>query len=183
MAFLAPDGSRFDFNSERFIGCGTTGMALQHGEHAIKIPKIRDSSKLSTADRASQDYINDINCEILEREKAVYEQLGSCDGIVKVISMSQEDILMECHKRDLETYIENEAESSLLCKAMWILSILKTMCHIHSCNILADDIALRNFLIADDMTLKMIDFGRCSLFPQDVDITTASDNGMTVQAD
>lgn len=183
MAFLRPDGRPFDLDSERFLGNGTTGIVLQHGAYALKVPKIRDTSKLSADERASQDYVNNVNRDILEREKVVYQRLGSCDGIVKVIRMSEEGILLECHKRDLETHIKNEAEPGLACKATWILSIIRTICHIHSSNVLVDDIALRNFLIADDMSLKMIDFGQCSLFPQDIDITTASDNGMTVQAD
>jgi hypothetical protein len=42
---------------------------------------------------------------------------------------------------------------------------------------------LRNFLIADDVTVKIVDFGKCSLFPEEIDITTANDNGMTIQVD
>ena len=84
---------------------------------------------------------------------------------------------------DLERYIKDEVEVGWSQKAGWILSIIKTILHFHNAKVLVDDMALRNILIADDLTLKVIDFGQCAPFPMDTDMTAVSDNGLTAQAD
>jgi len=184
MTFLAPDGTLIDFSIDPYLGSGTTGLILQRGEHALKIPKIIDTSKFSDKNRASSEYVNQVNREILEREKSVYHRLGHSEGIIKVISISEEGILFDCHRNgDIATYMRDNVELSIRDKTRWIVSIIKTVCHIHTSNVLIDDIALRNFLIADDFSVKMIDFGQSTVFPLDIDITTADDNGLTVLVD
>ncbi|KAI9848751.1 MAG: hypothetical protein M1837_006838 [Sclerophora amabilis] len=184
MAFLKPDGSPFDFNFEGYIGTGTTGLVLRQGAYARKIPKVRNTSKLSGQEREDQEYINDTNCEALEHEAAIYRRVGKCRGIAQCIDLSKEGIVLEYLSRgDLETYLETEPEPEQSLKVQWILSVVETVSHFHQSRVLIDDIALRNLLIADDMSVKMIDFGQCSIFPEDEDISTADENGMTVQAD
>ena len=184
MAFLKPDGSRFDLNSDDFLGMGTTGIVLRQGSHALKIPKIRDTSRLSGKQCNDQEYVNSTNLDALEHEKAVYRRVGQCHGIARCIRLSGEGILLEYLGRgDLESYLEQEPEPDKLLKVQWILSVIDTVSHFHRSKILIDDIAARNLLLADDNSLKMIDFGQCAIFPKDADISMANENGMTVQAD
>ncbi|KAI9670724.1 MAG: hypothetical protein M1817_003834 [Caeruleum heppii] len=184
MAFVKPDGSPFDFNSEGYIGTGTNGLVLQEGPYARKIPKIRNTSKFSGEDREDQEYANDINRKILEHEIAVYRRVGQCCGIAQCVDLSNEGILLEYLSRgDLDTYLGEEPEPEHSLKVRWILSVIETVSHFHRSRVLIDDIALRNLLIADDMSIKMIDFGQCSIFPADADISTVDEDGMTAQAD
>ena len=121
---------------------------------------------------------------MLESEKAVYLRVGRCDGIAECISISEDGIRLALYQRgDLETYINSEAEVDRSRKAGWILSIIKTILHFHRSKVLVDDLELRNILVADDLSLKMIDFGQCPLLPLDADISEANDNGLTAQAD
>lgn len=53
----------------------------------------------------------------------------------------------------------------------------------HERGVLVFDIALRNFLLADDLSPRIIDFANSSLLPQDVDITRADDDGCTARVD
>ena len=184
MAFLKPDGNPFDFNFEGYVGTGTTGLVLYEGAYARKIPKIRNTSKLSGKEREDQEYVNDTNREVLEHEIAAYRRVGKCRGIAQCVRLSREGIVLEYLSRgDLDTYLEREPEPEQSLKAQWILSVIETVSHFHRSRILIDDIALRNLLIANDMSVKMIDFGQCSIFPENIDISTADENGMTVQAD
>ena len=133
---------------------------------------------------ADEEYVNEINREMLESEKAVSTRVGRCDGIAECIDISKDGILLALFERgDLESYVESEVEVDRSRKARWILSIIKTILHFHNAKVLVDDMALRNILIADDLSLKMIDFGQCPLFPMDADINAVSDNGLTAQAD
>ncbi|KAL8859228.1 MAG: hypothetical protein Q9178_004166 [Gyalolechia marmorata] len=184
MSFVKPDGTRFHFYTETFLGTGTNSIVLLDRSHALKIPKVRDLTSMPEEYREDEEYINQVNREILESEKAIYLRVGHCKGIAECINISQDGIRLALYKRgDLETYIESEAEVDQSRKAGWILSLTETMLHFHSSNVLVDDMALRNILVADDMSLKMIDFGQCSLLPLDADINAASDNGLTAQAD
>ncbi|KAI4206668.1 MAG: hypothetical protein LQ346_000960 [Caloplaca aetnensis] len=135
------------------------------------------------ADREDEEYINEVNCAMLETEKAVYRRVGRCGGIAECINISKEGILLALYEQgDLERYVEVEAEVDRTRKAEWILSIIKATLHFHNAKILVDDMALRNILIADDLSLRMIDFGQCALFPMDADINAVNDHGLTAQA-
>ena len=184
MSFLKPDRTCFHFYSETFLGTGTNSIVLRRGSHALKIPKVRDTTTMPEEYREDEEYINEVNREMLESEKAVYLRVGRCDGIAECINISKDGILLALYERgDLESYIEGETEVDPSRKAGWILSIIKTILHFHNAKVLVDDIALRNILVADDLSLKMIDFGQCPLFPMDTDINAVSDHGLTAQAD
>ena len=93
-------------------------------------------------------------------------------------------LLLALYERgDLERYVERELEVDRSRKAEWILSMIRTILHFHNAKVLVDDMALRNILVADDLSLKMIDFGQCALFLIDADISAVSDHGLTAQAD
>lgn len=47
--------------------------------------------------------------------------------------------------------------------------------------VLIDDMTLRNILVADDLSLKMIDFDQCSLLSLNVNLNAISDNDLTAQ--
>ena len=184
MSFLKPDGTCFHFYSETFLGNGTNSIVLRRGSHAFKIPKVRDTTTMSEENREDVEYVNEVNREMLESEKAVYLRVGRCDGIAECINISKDGILLALYERgDLESYIEGEVEVDRSRKAGWMLSIIKTILLFHNAKILVDDMALRNILIADDLSLKMIDFGQCPLLPLDTDINAVSDHGLTAQAD
>ena len=184
MSFVKPDGTCFHFYSEKFLGTGTNSIVLRRGPHALKIPKVRDTKTMSEKHREDGEYVNEVNRKTLESEKAVYLRVGRCDGIAKCINISKDGILLALYERgDLESYVEGEVEVDRSRKAGWILSIIKTILHFHNAKVLVDDMTLRNILIADDLSLKMIDFGQCPLFPMDTDINAVSDHGLTAQAD
>ncbi|KAL1978476.1 hypothetical protein VTN31DRAFT_1335 [Thermomyces dupontii] len=183
MALLKPDGTPYEF--EGHLGNGTNSIVFQRGPYALKVPKIRDLAGLSGEELADTQYLNSMNRKILDREKAVYRRIGTCEAIAECVQISDEGILLPCFSQgDLESYIRERKEVAQPRKVTWILSAIKAVHHLHhTAKVLVFDIAPRNFLLTDDMSLKMIDFGQAALFPLDTDITTASDDGLTVQVD
>ncbi|KAI4153450.1 MAG: hypothetical protein L6R39_001567 [Caloplaca ligustica] len=182
--WLKPDGSRLLFHNENVLGIGRFGLVLCHGDHALKIAKISRTPALVGEDAEYEAFDNDGNRESLEIEKAVYRRVGRFPGIAECIDISDEGILMSRYSRgDLESYVRNNARPDTSRLTQWITSTIKTMSHLHKCKILVDDLALRNMLIADDMSLKMIDFGNSSVLPLDADLTKVDEDGFTVQAD
>jgi len=184
MAYLTPSGKCI--SSSAFLGNGRSGIVLRDpgGNYALKISKVRDISRLPAEQREDQDYVNDCNRQTLELEKAMYERLGPCDGIAKVIKISADGILLEYYPDgDLEGYMTKHAEPDTHWKASWVLSMTRTICYIHKMRVLIDDITLRNLLIAPDKSLKLVDFGESSLFPEETDMAMANDHGVTIFAD
>ena len=184
MAFLKPDGTPFDYDAEDFVSSGLNGIILRRGQHVLKIPKIRNSFKFTQEEREILEHSNRANRDSLDREKKVYWRVEGCKGLVDHIKILQDGILLQYLERgDLETYITSQAEPEQHFKANWIHSIISTILSFHRAKVLLDDIAVRNFLIAEDLSLRLIDFGQCSIFPEDTDMSTANDGGCTVQTD
>ncbi|KAE9965701.1 hypothetical protein EG328_009482 [Venturia inaequalis] len=183
MAYLTPSGKLI--GSSTFLGNGRSGIVLRHTDgNALKIPKVVDTSRLPAEQRDNQEYVNDSNRQTLELEKAIYRRLGPCDGIAKVINISADGILLEYYPDgDLEGYMSTHTEPDTCRKASWILSITRTICHIHKMKVLVDDIALRNLLVAPDSSLKLVDFGESALFSEETDMALANDHGITASAD
>ncbi|KAL9027443.1 MAG: hypothetical protein Q9196_004028, partial [Gyalolechia fulgens] len=166
------------------LGMGTFGLVIRHGDHVLKIAKVNQTEGLSEKEAAYEAFDNDGNRESLEREKAVYRRVGTHTGIVQPISLSNEGILMPLYPQgDLEKYMAKHENPDASTRTEWIMSVIQTMCHLHQCKILVDDLALRNLLLTDDRSLKMIDFGNCSILPMDTDLSLANEDGLTVQVD
>ena len=134
---------------------------------------------MSEEHREDVEYVNEVNREMLESEKIVYLRVGRCDGTAECINISKDGILFALYER-------GRTRSRLIGlrkRDVYSLYLLNTSLYFHNAKVLVDDMALRNTLIADDLSLKMIDFGQYLLFPMDTDINTVSDNGLTAQAD
>ena len=98
MSFSKPDGTCFlYFYSERFLGTGTNSIILRRGPHALKFPKVRDTTSMSEEYREDEEYVNEVNREMLESEKAVYLRVGRCDGIAECINISKNFVLPSSH--------------------------------------------------------------------------------------
>ncbi|KAI4219355.1 MAG: hypothetical protein L6R36_008382 [Xanthoria steineri] len=180
-----PDGILLQYLMEDVLGMGSFGIVLRRGKHALKIAKLRSLSGYSEEELAVLKSDNESNLESLETEKNVYRRVSPFPGIAECIKISDEGILLVCYDGGtLEDYIRTNPKPEIARQIEWIMSAIETLHHLHQCKILLDDIALRNMLIADDLSIKMIDFGYCVLFPPDADITKVEDeHGLTVQGD
>ncbi|KAL8866957.1 MAG: hypothetical protein Q9174_005972 [Haloplaca sp. 1 TL-2023] len=182
--WLNTDGSVLQWNNQDLIGIGTFGVVVRRGEHALKVPRLTRAERPSEEEALYEAHDNNGNRESFENEKAVYQRVGAYRGIAEVISITDEGILMTLYQRgDLEKYIKNNDQPHALRLVEWIKTVVGIVCYFHQQNILLNDIALRNVLIADDWSLKMIDFGHCDILPPDAEIARAGDKHFNLQAD
>ncbi|KAL8881960.1 MAG: hypothetical protein Q9198_000951, partial [Flavoplaca austrocitrina] len=180
-----PDGSRLRFVMEDVTGMGTFGIVLRRGKNALKVAKVRSLSGYSEEETTILKSDNESNLACLEVEKDVYRRAAPFPGIVECIGISNDGILMAYYERGtLDDHIKNNQKPDVARQVHWIMSAISTVHHFHKCNILVDDIALRNMLLTEDWSIKMIDFGYCVLFPPELDLTTVEDeHGLTIKGD
>ncbi|KAL8964447.1 MAG: hypothetical protein Q9183_004441 [Haloplaca sp. 2 TL-2023] len=184
LEWLHPDGSVCRVKNDDLIGNGTFGIVIRHGEYALKIPRIDRAEGLSEREAYDETYNNNHHRACFETEKAVYQRVGAHPGIAEVISITDKGILMILYQRkDLERFINNNDQPHAVRLAEWIKTVVGTVCYLHQQKVLLDDIALRNLLVADDWSLKMIDFGNCEILPRDTDMARAGDKHCNLQAD
>lgn len=184
MAFVKPDGSVFTVRTEGVLGIGQSGIILRRGEHALKIAKVRDTSNLAQEKREDQDYMSDIAREILQNEKDVYQRVGKYSGIAEYVELLQDGILLVFYRGgNVDQYISRNRELNWWNKKKWIMSIIKTVAYLHESRVLIDDLALRNLVIADDFSLRMIDFGQCVILPLEIDPSAVEEHGLTAKVD
>ena len=139
---------------------------MRHENFAFKIPRLRVTIDLSDEARYFAECDNETNIDAIEQEKRVYERLGKHYGIVSCIQISPEGIRMEyIENGPLDQYIKNHRPVADDMKADWLRSLADTLCYIHGRGVMVYDIALRNILVDDDLSLRYIDFGQSSIIP------------------
>ncbi|KKZ67384.1 hypothetical protein EMCG_06946 [[Emmonsia] crescens] len=160
------------------VGMGSYADVLRIAEdRVLKKPKIYPDHKPELA------YSNFINRAELQNEKAVYERLGSHDGIIHCFKALDESIeLAFANQGDLEKYIQTNSSPSRELRAKWIRSLADVFSyvHVHSRRVVLQDVALRNILVHNN-SLKLCDFGDSSLLPLDTNMQQFCESGTTPQ--
>ncbi|KAL1640941.1 hypothetical protein SLS58_006557 [Diplodia intermedia] len=165
------------------VGNGMTGRILRLGDdRVVKVARTFPLDHLTGKERGDTEYFNAINAQALENERNVYERLGSHRGIIQCFQATNDGIeLAFADQGSLDTYIESRPEPHDNVKLGWIASLTDTFCHVHSRRVFVDEIALRNFVIAADGSLKLIDFGQAVLLPLEADPDTICENDLTAK--
>jgi serine/threonine protein kinase len=177
---LLADGSRV--HADKLIGNGADGFIILQGKHDLKVPhllgRLRPDGKLD----AHVD--NELHFKHLEVEEEVYKRLRGVPGIANCIECTDNGILLEYYpKGSLGEYISCHEPPSISWRWNWILQATDIIARCHDKGILVFDIALRNFLLADDFSLRLIDFANSAPLPEGKDITLADNDGCTAKLD
>ena len=167
----------------QLIDNGGSTLIYLKDSNVLKAPLLLGTNGMSEDDHDNQEYINQGNRTALQRESEVYERLGTHVSIAQYLGCSEEGILLKYYSRgNLQRYIKDQPEISTGNKARWILSLVEAYAHIHQRRVLVYDAALRNILISDDFTLKLIDFAQSTCIDMSADINTVADeDGMTAK--
>jgi serine/threonine protein kinase len=177
---LLADGSRVDPNKS--IGDGADGFIILDGDHVLKIPHLL--GRLQPDGKIDAHIDNELHLQHLEVEKEVYERLHEVPGIARCIECTNNGILLEYYsKGSLSEYISCHDQPSMPWKWYWILQATDIIARCHKKGILVFDIALRNFLLADDFSLRLIDFANSAPVPESMDITRVDVDGCTARLD
>ncbi|KJZ75962.1 hypothetical protein HIM_04786 [Hirsutella minnesotensis 3608] len=103
----------------------------------------------------------------LEHEYNVYRFIGSSPFVPKLIdwdSKCKTLVLEDYAKGDLETFVRNSSSIDINTRRRWALQAAQALDSLHSIGVTHHDITPRNFLLNDDMNLRICDFAGSS-FP------------------
>ena len=177
---LLADGRRVDAGT--LIGNGTDGFVIRNGCHVLKIPQLLGRLQPDEMIEANED--NGLHLEHLETEKKVYQRLLDVPGVAKCIECTRNGILLEYYPNgSLSEYISRNKPPSVSQRWHWALQATDVIGYCHKRGVLVFDIALRNFLLTDDLNLRLIDFANSVLVPQNTDITRVDIDGCTAELD
>jgi Protein tyrosine and serine/threonine kinase len=178
---------------ERVVGLGGTGLIIQRGEYAFKIPKLCRDVEMIDGERTigrltpqpGEYDERKIMIQIIEEEKAIYRRLGECPGIIQCYDLESPDhsIQMKLMKNgDLRHYLV-ATRPDRPTQLSWLMDLARTLVHIHNRRVVVCDVRTDNILLDDDFTVKMTDFGESVMMPLDWNMEGIVDLGWSVSTD
>jgi serine/threonine protein kinase len=149
----------------QLVGNGSYGFVWRIAEDRVmKEPKIHPEKGANTA------YFNMVNRAEILNEIAVYERLGSHDGIIQCFKVRDGSIeLAFASQGDLLSYMQMNPLPSRQFRAKWIQMLVDTFSYAHTRRVVVQDVTLRNVLVHNN-SLKLSDFGESALLPLDTDM-------------
>ena len=184
------DGTRV---VEKIIGVGGTGIIIQQGRYALKIPRISREiehdgvpvmNERSTPNEGDYDERPNL-LSAIDDEKAIYRRLGDHPGILSCynLSSSEHSIQMALMKNgDLRHYLA-ETRPERKQQLSWLTQMAHTMAYVHNRRIILADIRSENLLLDDDLAIKFADFGNSTLMPLEWDLDGCDDLGFSISTD
>ncbi|KAL9623868.1 MAG: hypothetical protein Q9160_001860 [Pyrenula sp. 1 TL-2023] len=190
VAFLYADNTEV---KEKIIGVGGTGLVIQRGQFAFKIPNLRREVKMVDGERTigrltsvGGDYDDrQVGIQYIQDEKAIYRRLQQYPGIIRCYDLDSADssIQMNLFKNgDLRHYLA-KTKPNRRTQLSWLVDLARTLVYIHDRRVLVCDIRTDNILLDDDFSVKMIDFSESIMMPLDWDLQGSVDLGDSVSTD
>ena len=119
-----------------------------------------------------------------EDEKEVYGRLHGVKGLANCLNISKNGLELEFYQRgDLKDYIKDNFPPPSAQKLAWIQQLVDFVAACHNRKVLWFDTALRNILLADDMTTRAIDFVNSTVVPPDADIEAKTSDGYSAKVE
>lgn len=180
---MLADGQLIDAGD--VVGHGADGFVISKGSnHVMKIPILYGVVDVDGSVNPAAD--NELYRDRLEGEKKVYQRLHNVPGVAECIESTSNGILLTRYTKGslskrLASCREQVPPASQRWK--WLLQAADIVARCHEHGVLIFDIALRNFLLDDDASLRIIDFANSSLLPPGSDITQANVEGCIVGLD
>ncbi|KAI5269537.1 hypothetical protein E4T47_06975 [Aureobasidium subglaciale] len=148
----------------------------------MKIPKL--SGTLLTDGTIKPDVDNNIYSNDSKEEKDIYTRLYGVQGIATCLSASTNGLVLEYYKNGtLEDFMQTNNPPAWHQRLDWILQIVELFTTCHARRVLVFDIALRNLMLADDWSIRAIDFANSSLLPLSGDEKLVDSRGYTADVD
>jgi serine/threonine protein kinase len=147
----------------RIIAFGTTGIVCldsRHPEQVIKAPlrhRLEGCNKDIVETTLHRD---EFARSCFEREKTIYRTLPKHPNILNCLEITDDCIrfpfmrlgtlreYLQTHNREIQSHIREQ----------WIAMAISAVSLVHSFGIVHADISTRNFLVADDLSIKLCNF-------------------------
>ena len=144
------------------IAFGSAGIIRQdpnNHDYVIKAPLKHDVKG------CNDDVVKAVETEVLfselciEREKLIYQTLRKDPNILDCIAITERGLHFPymC-LGNLRDCLQNHDQLAGLLRDRWISNAVNAVAVVHSHEIVHADITTRNFLVADDLSIKLCDF-------------------------
>lgn len=133
----------------------------------------------------TDDVHNSMCLQEIEHELDAYDRLAGVEGVVGYHGLQLGCIAMDYHPLGSlqEHLLRTPKVPPVQLRLKWMSNAIRIVAACHKAHVLLFDIAMRNFIIADDYTLRAIDFSDSQVLPLDADLETAEHNGVTAILD
>ena len=154
---LRPEGG------SRIIEFGTTGIVCQNACNPSQVIKgpLRHNLDGCSADVIETTLYHEKHAEMcIEREKTIYRTLPKDLNILDCISITDCGIILPFMRHgNLRDYLRHHGRTvQMQMRIQWINMAAEAISSIHRFEIIHADISARNFLVADDLSIKLCDF-------------------------
>jgi serine/threonine protein kinase len=156
--FIAPEGVLLPMLARG--GSALVYRSSTHPKEVLKVPIKLDTTGCSSATTNFAREDEEFSRQCHDREREIYTLLPPHEGVLASIDASAGAIRFPfLQNGDLRTYLqEHNTRISMSTREQWIRAAVESIAFIHSLNILHCDLSARNFLVADDLGLKLCDF-------------------------
>lgn len=166
----------------KLIGAGASGWVFRISESKVlKVPRFIDYPGEDTSQN-SCNYTKRQNDSILgslTREKEIYKLLGDFDGVIKAWPTDAGIEFPYMPGGTIEEYMDTHESIDIDVRLNWIKSIVDIVRRVHQKRILINDFGLRNFLLDNNLSLVMIDFGTSEVIPDNIKFEDFVDYGFS----
>jgi hypothetical protein len=165
------------------IAFGSDGLIIPASSTTVmKIPKL--GATVLPDGSLEPDKDNIWRADSLEVEKEVYRRLHGVKGLANCLNISRNGLELEYYQQgDLEDYVKNNSPPPWTQRLDWILQLVDFVAACHDRKVLWFDIALRNILLADDWTIRAIDFANSTAEPLGAGLDASNSDGYTAEVE
>lgn len=145
------------------VAFGSSGIVCRdscNDTEVLKSPLRHDLSRCSEETILSMQEEESFSSMTIEREKLIYRSLPKQKDILNCLDITETSIRFPyMHNGPLRNYIrKNFTHVDDLTKDTWIQNAVNAVQFIHAHSVIHGDISARNFLVADDLSIKLCDF-------------------------
>ncbi|GIK07672.1 hypothetical protein Aspvir_003338 [Aspergillus viridinutans] len=143
----------------RYIALGSAGAVFQDSsDRVIKTPLKHDVTGCSQQVIETVQHIESISELCISREKLIYQTLPKNPNVLDCLAITDRGLHFPYHRLgNLREYMQhNEIRSHT--RDQWIQNAIDAVALIHSYGVIHADISPRNFLVAEDLSIKLCDF-------------------------
>ncbi|KAL4934734.1 kinase-like domain-containing protein [Aspergillus oleicola] len=142
-----------------FIALGSAGAIFQDSKgQVIKTTLKHDVKGCSRQVIEHVRHIESISEICIDREKTIYKALPKHPRILDCLETKEKSLYFPfCRLGNLRDYLQhNEIDNNI--RDRWVRNAIDSIAVIHAYGVIHADISPRNFLVADDLSIKLCDF-------------------------
>ncbi|OOF98229.1 hypothetical protein ASPCADRAFT_395030 [Aspergillus carbonarius ITEM 5010] len=145
------------------VAFGSSGIICRDSGNDTKVlksPLRHDLSKCSEDTIKSMREAESFSLACIDREKVIFGTLPGHKDILECLGITDSGLQFPYMQHgNLRDYIrKNHAQLDDRTKDTWVRNAVSAIQFIHHHSIIHGDISARNFLVADDLTIKLCDF-------------------------